>query len=138
MRIPLKMTVLPDTELVDVAEWIQVDPRGDNPLFDQLRTQIINGIRDGRLRRAPGCRRCAISRRTWGWPSIPSHGHTRELESAGVLETRGRFGSFVARVDTADAAMAAAANAYVESARAMGLGRAEALTYIDAAFDRID
>ncbi len=121
-----------------MAEWIQVDPRGDNPLFDQLRTQIINGIRDGRL--APGTRLPTVR-------DLAAHVGLavntvarayRELESAGVLETRGRFGSFVARVDPADAAMAAAANAYVESARAMGLGRAEALTYIDAAFDRID
>ncbi|EUA73194.1 bacterial regulatory s, gntR family protein [Mycobacterium xenopi 4042] len=33
----------------------------------------------------------------------------RELEGAGIVETRGRFGTFVARADPADAAMAAAA-----------------------------
>jgi DNA-binding transcriptional regulator YhcF (GntR family) len=59
----------------------------------------------------------------------------RELEAAGILETRGRFGSFVARVDPVDATMAAAAHVYVEAARSVGLGRAEALGYIEAAFD---
>jgi DNA-binding transcriptional regulator YhcF (GntR family) len=58
----------------------------------------------------------------------------RELESAGMLETRGRFGTFVARVDPADNAMATAAHAYVSAARALGIDRAEAMRYVDAAF----
>ena len=36
--------------------------------------------------------------------------------------------------DPADAAMAAAARAYVQAARAVGLGKQEALRYVDAAF----
>ena len=59
----------------------------------------------------------------------------RELESAGIVETRGRFGTFVARADPADAAMAAAADAYLETARALGLGKVEAMRYLDAASD---
>jgi DNA-binding transcriptional regulator YhcF (GntR family) len=59
----------------------------------------------------------------------------RELETAGILETRGRFGSFVARADPADAAMAAAANTYVQTARTLGLDKAAALRYLDLAFD---
>ena len=56
----------------------------------------------------------------------------RELEGAGVVETRRRFGTFVARSDPADAAMAASARAYAETARRLGLGKAEALRYLDA------
>ncbi len=41
----------------------------------------------------------------------------RELESAGILETRGRFGTFVARTDPADAAMATAAHTYATAAQ---------------------
>lgn len=58
----------------------------------------------------------------------------RELETAGLVETRGRFGTFVARADPADSAMASAAHAYVEAARALGLNKAAALRYVDAAF----
>jgi DNA-binding transcriptional regulator YhcF (GntR family) len=58
----------------------------------------------------------------------------RELESAGVLETRGRFGTFVARVDPADTAMAAAAQTYVQAARALGVGKADAIRYLQEAF----
>jgi DNA-binding transcriptional regulator YhcF (GntR family) len=58
----------------------------------------------------------------------------RELESAGVLETRGRFGTFVARVDPADAAMATAAHTYVAAAKALGIDKADALRYIEIAF----
>ena len=58
----------------------------------------------------------------------------RELESAGVLETRGRFGTFVARVDRADTAMATAAHTYVTAAKALGIDKADALRYIEIAF----
>jgi DNA-binding transcriptional regulator YhcF (GntR family) len=59
----------------------------------------------------------------------------RELESAGMLETRGRFGTFVARADPADTAMAAAAEAYLDVARSLGLGKAEALRYLEVCAD---
>jgi hypothetical protein len=52
-----------------------------------------------------------------------------------VLETRGRYGTFVARADPADAAMAAAANSFAEAARALGIGKVDALRYLDTAFD---
>ena len=58
----------------------------------------------------------------------------RELESAGILETRGRFGTFVARADPADATMAVAAHTFVTTAKALGLNKADALRYIDSAF----
>lgn len=57
----------------------------------------------------------------------------RELEGAGVVETRGRFGTFVARADPADAAMAAAAHAYAAAAHSLGVERAAALRYVEAA-----
>lgn len=58
----------------------------------------------------------------------------RELETAGVVETRGRHGTFVARTDPVDAAMAAAARGYAEAARALGLGLAEAQHYLVSEF----
>jgi DNA-binding transcriptional regulator YhcF (GntR family) len=59
----------------------------------------------------------------------------RELESAGILETRGRFGTFVARSDPADAAMATAAHTYATAAKSLGIQKDEALKYVEAAFD---
>ena len=112
-----------------------MDPEADQPLFDQLRVQIIEGIRDGRL--APGTRLPTV-RELAGEITLAVNTVARayrELESAGVLETKGRYGTFVARADPADAAMAAAAAAFVDTTRALGLGRADALRYLTAAFD---
>ncbi|MGH3645506.1 MAG: GntR family transcriptional regulator, partial [Mycobacterium sp.] len=58
----------------------------------------------------------------------------RELEAAGLLETRGRFGTFVARVDPADVAMATAAHTYASAAKALGVGKDDALRYVETAF----
>ena len=73
-----------------MGDWISLDAAATNPLFDQLRTQIIDGVRVGRLE--PG--------------------------------SRLRF----------DLGTAAAANAYVAAARSLGLDRAAAVRYVEAAF----
>jgi len=55
----------------------------------------------------------------------------RELESRGVIETRGRHGSFVASTAaTARTAGAHAARAYVSAVRALGLGDDDALALV--------
>ena len=109
-------------------------PTRFRPLFDQLRTQIIDGVRDGRL--APGTRLPTV-RELAGQLGLAVNTVARayrELEAAGILETRGRFGTFVARVDPADAAMATAAHAFVSAAKALGIDKGEALRYVEAAF----
>jgi DNA-binding transcriptional regulator YhcF (GntR family) len=120
--------------VADLGEWVRVDPDGDRPLFDQLRTQIIDGVRDGRL--PPGTRLPTV-RDLAGQLNMAVNTVARayrELEAAGVLETRGRFGTFVARVDPADAAMATAAHAFASAAKALGVGKADALRYVETAF----
>jgi DNA-binding transcriptional regulator YhcF (GntR family) len=117
-----------------LAEWVRIDQRASGALFDQLRTQIIDGVRDGRL--PPGTRLPTV-RELAGQLGLAVNTVARayrELESSGILETRGRFGTFVARVDPADAAMASAAHSFVSAAKAMGVGKAEALRYVEAAF----
>lgn len=114
---------------------MRLDQQAASPLFDQLRTQIIDAVRDGRL--TPGTRLPTV-RDLAGQVGLAVNTVARayrELEAAGVLETRGRFGTFVARVDPADHAMAAAAHAFVEAARSLGIGKSEALRYLEAAFD---
>lgn len=111
-----------------------MDPQAARPLFDQLRTQIIEGIRDGHL--AAGTRLPTV-RELAGDMDLAVNTVARayrELEAAGILETRGRFGTFVARSDPADAAMATAASTYVSAARALGVDRDAALRYVAAAF----
>lgn len=117
------------------GEWVRTDPKASQPLFDQLRTQIIAGVRDGRLEpgvRLPTVRDLAAE---LGMAVNTVARAYRELETAGVLETRGRHGTFVARVDPVDASMAAAANSYAETARALGLSAADAIRYVQTAFD---
>ncbi|HEX3546548.1 MAG TPA: GntR family transcriptional regulator [Mycobacterium sp.] len=120
--------------MAELGDWVRVDPHGAKPLFDQLRTQIIDGIRDGRL--SPGSRLPTV-RELAGKMSLAVNTVARayrELESAGILETRGRFGTFVARMDPADAAMATAAHTFVSAARALGVDKADAMRYVETAF----
>jgi DNA-binding transcriptional regulator YhcF (GntR family) len=131
----IRIAGLRDTEQVELGEWLQVDAQAGRPLFDQLRNQIIDAIRDGTL--PPGTRLPTV-RELAGQLGLAVNTVARayrELETAGVVETRGRFGTFVARVDPSDSAMAAAARSYLDVARGLGLGKAEALRYLEATSD---
>lgn len=113
-------------------QWLQADP--DSPLFEQLRTGIIDAVRDGRL--APGARLPTVRELAaeLGWAVNTVARTYRELETAGIVETRGRQGTFVARSDPTDAAMAAAARVYADTARGLGVGAVRARRYLDEAF----
>lgn len=114
---------------------LKVDPKAEKPPFDQLRTQIIDGVREGQLTagmRLPTVRELAGQ---LGLAVNTVARSYRELESAGIVETRGRSGTFVASLDPSAAAMAAAAAAYAGVVRSLGLGKGDAARYLDAAFD---
>jgi DNA-binding transcriptional regulator YhcF (GntR family) len=120
--------------VAELGDWVRVDQNVAKPLFDQLRTQIIDGVRDGKL--PPGTRLPTV-RELAGQMGLAVNTVARayrELETAGILETRGRFGTFVARVDPADTAMATAAHTFVTAARALGIEKDDALRYVEAAF----
>ncbi|MEE6137415.1 GntR family transcriptional regulator [Mycobacterium sp. 050128] len=120
---------------MELGEWLRVDLKGGRPLFDQLRTQVIDGVREGAL--APGSRLPTV-RELAGQLGVAVNTVARayrELETAAIVETRGRFGTFIARYDPTDAAMAAAAREYVHVAHGLGLGKADALRYIEAVPD---
>lgn len=118
----------------ELAGWLRVDARSATPIFEQLRVGLIEGVRDGRLPaggRLPTVRELAADLGL----AVNTVARTyRELETAGVVETRGRQGSFIARSDPTDAAMAAAARAYADAARALGVDAAGARRYLDAEF----
>ena len=84
-----------DTERVELGDWLRVDMKAGKPLFDQLRTQVIDGVRDGAL--PPGARLPTV-RDLAGQLGVAANTVARayrELESAAIIETRGRFGTFV-------------------------------------------
>lgn len=120
--------------MANLGDWVRIDAEAARPLFDQLRIQIIGGIKDGRLSpgtRLPTVRELAAELKMAVNTVARAY---RELEAAGVVETRGRFGTFVARADPSDAAMATAAHQFVTAARSLGIDKAGAMTYVDAAF----
>ncbi len=120
---------------MELRDWLRVDMKAGRPLFDQLRTQVIDGVRDGAL--VPGTRLPTV-RELAGQLGVAVNTVARayrELESAAIIETRGRFGTFVARYDPKDAAMAAAAREYLRVAHGLGVPKADALRYVAAAPD---
>jgi DNA-binding transcriptional regulator YhcF (GntR family) len=117
-----------------LGPWLRVDHESPIPLFDQLRVAVIDAVRDGRLAagtKLPTVRELAVE---LGLAANTVARAYRELESAGIVETRRRWGTFVARSDPADAAMAAAAHTYAEVARGLGLGKPDAVRYLDDEF----
>ena len=120
--------------MAELGQWLRVDNDSPAPLFDQLRVAVIDAVRDGRLAagtRLPTVRELAAD---LGLAVNTVARAYRELESAGIVETRRRWGTFVARTDPADSAMAAAAHTYAEVARGLGLQKPEAMRYLDAEF----
>ena len=116
-------------------QWLRIDPDSATPPFEQVRRAVIDAVRDGRLpagARLPTVRGLATD---LGLAVNTVARAYRDLETAGVVQTRGRQGSFVAAVDPADAVMAAAARGYADTARSLGISREQAVRYLDAAFD---
>ncbi len=130
-----KLAALCDTgHVTDLGEWVRVDPGGVKPLFDQLRTQIIEGVRDGRL--PPGTRLPTV-RELAGQLKMAVNTVARayrELESDGVIETRGRNGSIVlASGDSIHRSVEAAARRYAEVVAQLGFDREAAVAIVTAA-----
>jgi GntR family transcriptional regulator len=122
---------------MDFTELLGIDAQPGVPLFEQVRTRMIEAVREGAL---PAGTRLPTVRELAGQLGLAVNTVARayrELETAGVVETRGRFGTFVASSDPAGAAMTVAAGAFVAAARAVGLGKADALRYLDVAFDNV-
>lgn len=119
---------------MNFSDLLPTDVHQDAPLFEQIRVALIDAVRAGSLpagTRLPTVRELASQ---LGLAVNTVARAYRELEAGGIVETRGRFGTFVANSDPADAAMTAVADAFAAAARAVGLGKADALRYLDAAF----
>ena len=113
---------------------LAVDPRSTEPPFRQLMSQIVEATRRGLL--TPGTRLPAV--RTLaeevGISTATAAKVYRELENGGVLEGRGRSGTFVAETDAAAAALARAAEEFADRAAAAGVGVEDAVDAVRTAF----
>lgn len=113
---------------------IVIDPRSPVPPFEQLRVQLLGQMQSGEL--SPGARLPTVRRLADDLGIAPNTvARTyRELEASGLIETRGRNGSFVApQGDATQQAAQRAAAAFAEQMRALRVGSDEALAMIRAA-----
>ncbi|WP_455358117.1 GntR family transcriptional regulator [Streptomyces sp. SYSU K21746] len=113
---------------------ISIDPAAGTAPYEQLRTQIAGQARSGRLPvgyKLPTVRGLAEE---LGLAANTVAKAYRALEADGVIETRGRNGTFVAAAgDAADREAAAAARAYAERAVRLGLDRDAARAAVEDA-----
>ncbi|MFB7309633.1 GntR family transcriptional regulator [Streptomyces sp. NPDC056192] len=113
---------------------IAIDPDAGTAPYEQLRKQISELARSGELPvgyRLPTVRGFAEE---LGLAANTVAKAYRALESDGVIETRGRNGTFIAAAgDTAERKAAAAAREYAEQARRLGLSRARAASLVEDA-----
>jgi DNA-binding transcriptional regulator YhcF (GntR family) len=104
------------------------------PPYEQLRLAIVEGVRRGDLRagnKIPTVR--AMAEQLQIAPNTVARAY-RDLEKLGVVETRGRAGTFIA--DSGDPTMdmaARAAASYADVMRELGISREVALQLVRAA-----
>ncbi len=115
---------------------IRLDPASPVPPYEQVRGQLAGMIGDGRLpvgTRLPAVRQLATD---LGLAVNTVARAYRELEGAGLVQTRGRHGTVVApgRDDATDRLHRAAAD-YAAEARRLGVPPDRALALIRAALD---
>jgi DNA-binding transcriptional regulator YhcF (GntR family) len=110
---------------------LTVDHSSAVPPFEQVRDGIAAAVRSGELSagdRLPTVRKLAVD---VGLASNTVARAYRELEEAGVVETRGRNGTFVAATGSVLAMEAALATAaYAKRLRELGIGIDDAVTLL--------
>lgn len=116
---------------------IAVDLAAGEPPFEQVRAQLAGLIGSGRLLpgdRLPTVRALAAD---LGLAVNTVARAYKELEAAGLVETRRRAGTVVASgAHTADVAVSALAAQFAAAARAAGLAESQALDLVRAAVRR--
>lgn len=103
-------------------DLVTIDPASPVPPYEQLRAGVVEAVRSGALAagdRLPPVRRLAVDLGVAAGTAARAY---RELEAGGVIETRGRAGSFVrAQADMTEQHARAAAQAFVATVRELGL-----------------
>lgn len=113
---------------------LDIDADSSVPPYEQVRSQLAAQIVDGRIvvgTRLPPVRRLAVQLDLAANTVARAY---RELEEAGLVETRGRGGTVVTSAgDSARATVQRAAEAYAASARALGIDAGEAVRIVRSA-----
>lgn len=116
------------------ADLITIDSGTGQPPFEQVRSQLARRISDRELpvgTRLPTVRALATE---LGLAANTVARAYRELEEAGMVETRGRAGTFVSALgDRSRVALRQAAAEYASTARALGIDPEEALRAVRVA-----
>jgi DNA-binding transcriptional regulator YhcF (GntR family) len=108
---------------------ITLDPSSGTPPYEQIRAEVVAHVERGELEpgdRLPTVRGLAED---LGVAANTVARAYRELEQSGVIETRGRGGSFVTG-DQVERRAKEAAAAYLAQTRALGLSATEALALV--------
>jgi DNA-binding transcriptional regulator YhcF (GntR family) len=111
--------------------FFAVEQGSDVPPYSQLRRRVIDARARGAL--APGTRLPPV-RRLATWldlaPNTVAKAY-RELEAAGVIETRGRSGSFVRAASDAEDRALALTRDYLAALRGLGLTARQGRSLLD-------
>lgn len=120
-----------------IPRWLRLDGTSAVPPFEQIKQAVLAAANAGKApvgTRLPPVRGLATH---LGIAANTVARAYRELEQAGVVETRGRAGTVVAAGgDTARQRVADAADAYAVVVRSAGVPEAEAVAMLKAALRR--
>ncbi|MDH6235554.1 GntR family transcriptional regulator [Cryobacterium sp. CG_9.6] len=111
--------------------FLAIDPEATTPPFEQIRAQLMDAVRAGRM--APGERLPTVRAlaTTLGVATNTVARAYRELERDDLIETRGRMGSFVAaNGDAAHRHAQEAATAFATRIEKLGVAPDEALDLV--------
>ncbi len=111
-----------------------LDPNGPVPPFEQLRSQIAARVADGRLAAGTKLPTVRSLAEELGLAVNTVARAYRELEADGLLETRGRRGTFVGSSAAPPAEVEELAAAYCRSARRHGLTLPQAQRLLEDAW----
>lgn len=114
-----------------MSGFLVIDTTSAEPPFEQVRRQIAAGARDGSLppgHRLPTVRQLATD---LGLAANTIARAYRELEGDGVIDTRGRRGTFIASTKLDRSAADGAAATYTLEARRAGLSQDEAIRLVE-------
>lgn len=122
--------------MTNAFDWLTVDPASAVPPYEQLRQSVAAAVAEGRLvagTKLPTVRALAAQ---LGLAVNTVAKAYRELEQAGVVQTKSRAGTVVSAAgDQARAKVAEAARIYANVVRANGFTDDDALRYVQAALE---
>ncbi|MBB3052837.1 DNA-binding transcriptional regulator YhcF (GntR family) [Prauserella isguenensis] len=120
--------------MTETGPPVDVDPESKVPPYEQIRSGLAERINDGALAvgtKLPTVRKLAADLGIA--PNTIARAY-RELEEAGLIETKGRSGTFVAATgDRTRIRARDAARRYADTAHKLGLSEDEAVAIVTAA-----